>query len=115
MESQFDSSRQATYEKAALPTGAYPRNPIFLCVPSQYGFLRDSPHRQRNVKVELAVRPSEPSIISGPSHLFGPFAIGRIVNEPVPTISESILAGSWAGSLNPDLTCAPSQKGLSRE
>ena len=65
--------------------------------------------------MELALRPSEPRIISGPSHLFGPLAIGRIVNEPVPTTEESSLAGSRAGSLNPDFTCAPSQKGLSRE
>ena len=80
-----------------LGNGTYPRNPIFLCVPSQYGFLCDSPHRQRNVKVELALRPSEPRIINGPSHLFGPFAIGRIVNEPDPTSSDSISAGKWAG------------------
>jgi hypothetical protein len=96
-------------------SGTYPWNPIFLCVPSQYGFLCDSPHRQRNVKVELALRLSEPRITSGPSHLFGPFAVGRIINVPVPIASDSILAGSWAASLKPDLTCAPSQKGLSRE
>jgi hypothetical protein len=123
MDSQIDFCCYDALEGSTVRSGqagnhgsdTYPGKAIFLCVPSQYGFLCDSPHRQSNVEVELAVRPSEPRIINGPSQLFGPFAIGRIVNDPVPTTSDSNLEGSWAGSLNPDLTCAPSQKGLSRE
>ena len=53
-----------------------------MCAPSQYGLLRDAPHRQRNVVSAKAERPFVPMTVSGPVSISGPLGRTRIWRRP---------------------------------
>jgi hypothetical protein len=90
-----------------------PTKPIFLCVPSQNGFVAEPPQRHRTMSRFSRIWPPAPDTFDGPAHFRGPFGLGVITSRPAPTgWLGSQSSGSTPASRKPACLCVPSQYGL---